>query len=880
MNNYKLIQGLNSFPKLSVIIPVFNVEGYLVECLDSIVAQNYPNIEIIAIDDGSTDGSLSVLTEYAKQCPQLQVINQKNSGAGVARNKGVEIAKGKYVLFVDPDDVIELGALDELVGLAEEKSAEIVLFSIARYDSELKTEILKSSQPRRAVALPDVFSGKDIASNIYTIFSDGPSPCNKLILREFIVSNNLKFQALPRVNDLCFSYSALALAQRITIINKAYYKYRTNRKGSSQNTTDRDPTPVCFAYLRLKEVLLQKGVFDKFSVSFYKAFYNSCAYTFRQMKSLITAKDLHNKLHSDKFSLITGAKLDRTAFESSNEYLAYTAFWQEEQPYMLMLSPKQRNLAVNMPNFLNDKKRRVLGIMCSSLRPGGIERAITHLVPIFEKNGYNIVLMTSAPESPIEYPLPEGCVRVVTGRDTPDGSRYDCIKAVILKYEIKTVIAHEYYFLTVGKDIDAVHSAGAKVVVHHHSVFSNMYLREGRERTLPQILKAYKKADAMITLSDIDAAFFNLVGCKAIKIVDPVPKILPLSEKKSSGHTIIWVARFVEGKRPLDAIKIFELVYNQMPDARLIMLGDGEIGQVKSVKAYLDSNPQLRDVVSLKGHQENVFEYEKDADLFLTTTQFDGFSLSIVEAKAMGLPVVSYSMPYLETVKPGTGVVSVPQGDIVAAAEAIRRIFNDRDLSQRLSIESRASYDYFASFDQWKSYSYLFSLLDGSISFSPRHIDYDSLEIIIDTMLTHVDQALNRVLSKNIALDKDLGNVQNKLESERENAAVLSKSLTERNQLITAKDKRIDDLERRVKLRTKEVVERNQLITAKDKRIDDLERRVKLRTKEVVERNQLITAKDKRIEGYIRDIENLKNSRSYRLGLLLTWPIRKILRMR
>ena len=86
----------------------------------------------------------------------------------------------------------------------------------------------------------------------------------------------------------------------------------------------------------------------------------------------------------------------------------------------------------------------------------------------------------------------------------------------------------------------------------------------------------------------------------------------------------------------------------------------------------------------------------------------------------------------------------------------------------------------------------------------------------------------------------------------------------------------VDDLERRVKLRTKEVVERNQLITAKDARIDDLENRIKLRTKEVVERSQLITAKDARIDEYVRQLADLRNSWAYRLGRMLTWPARKL----
>ena len=842
MHDDQAIQAESSYPLVSVVLPVFNVERYLVECLDSIAAQDYPNLEIIAVDDGSTDGSLKALEKYASSHRGMTVIHQENSGAGVARNRGVAEAKGKYVLFVDPDDTIEPCTLRELVGTAEAKTAEIVLFGIARYDAELKTVLMTASQPKRAVELADVFAGEDIASHIYTTFSDGPSPCNKLFLRKFIVDHGLAFQDLPRVNDLSFSYSALALAQRICVINKAYYKYRTSRKGSSQNTTDKDPSPVCAAYHRLMDVLSRAGVFPKFSGSFYKAFYNSCSYTFRQMKRLATARKLFEILHSKSMAAITGPKLGRGSFETDNELAVYKNFWLERSPYRLMLSPAQRRFANDMP-ALSGGRRKVLGIMCSSLRPGGIERAVTHLAPMFVQNGFDIVLLTSAPPSPVEYPLPEGCIRVTTGRDSKDGSRYDCIRAAILKYGIDKVIVHEYYMLTIGKDIDAIHSAGAQAIVHHHSVFSNMYLREDRERALPQLLKAYRSADAMITLSGIDADFFGLMGCRTVKITDPVPDIPPPAAKMSAGHTLIWVARFVDGKRPLDAVRIFELVLQQVADARLVMLGDGETAQIKLVNDYLSTRPDLCKAVALNGHQPDVFKFERDADVFLTTSKFDGFSLSIIEAKAMGLPVVSYAMPYLETVKPGTGVLSVPQSDIAAAADAVVRIFSDDVLRLRLSRESRISYEHFAAHDQWDSYSRLFGMLDGTVDFPQRGIERESAKIVVDTFLDHVDRAFMRVIGKSIERGKALDDAQKSLSAEQAKSAALGKTLDVTQKSLSAEQTKSATLGR-----------------------------------SLGETQKKLSAEQARRAAAEREVQQLKASTAYRTGMLVTWPARKLWR--
>ena len=93
--------------KVSVIIPVYNVEPYLKQCMDSVVGQTLKDIEIICVDDGSTDGSLDILKEYATEDSRIQIIEQKNAGAGAARNNGMRHATGKYLSFLDSDDFFE-----------------------------------------------------------------------------------------------------------------------------------------------------------------------------------------------------------------------------------------------------------------------------------------------------------------------------------------------------------------------------------------------------------------------------------------------------------------------------------------------------------------------------------------------------------------------------------------------------------------------------------------------------------------------------------------------------------------------------------------------------------------------------------------------------
>ena len=124
-----LIQNkIDYTPKVSVIIPVYNVEQYLRECLDSVVNQTLKEIEIICVDDGSTDNSLEILKEYAKKDKRITVIVQKNLHAGVARNAGLTVAKGEYIHFLDSDDWLDKNTYEDLYNLIKSKNVSLVLF--------------------------------------------------------------------------------------------------------------------------------------------------------------------------------------------------------------------------------------------------------------------------------------------------------------------------------------------------------------------------------------------------------------------------------------------------------------------------------------------------------------------------------------------------------------------------------------------------------------------------------------------------------------------------------------------------------------------------------------------------------------------------------
>jgi len=121
---------------ISVVLPVYNAERFLRQCLDSIINQTLRNIEIICVDDGSTDGSLAILREYAARDARVIIVTQENKGAGAARNKGIEVARGEYLSFLDSDDFFELSMLEKAHAKVVKDNADIVVWQCDRYNNE------------------------------------------------------------------------------------------------------------------------------------------------------------------------------------------------------------------------------------------------------------------------------------------------------------------------------------------------------------------------------------------------------------------------------------------------------------------------------------------------------------------------------------------------------------------------------------------------------------------------------------------------------------------------------------------------------------------------------------------------------------------------
>ena len=210
--------------KISVIVPVYNTEKYIHECISSIINQTFKDIEVICIDDGSTDNSLNILNDFAKRDSRINVVHQDNMGISKTRNVGLSLAKGEYVTFMDSDDYFELTALEECYSIAEKLSLDFLIFKLLNFDNETGEKIYKKNfemKHLRDKVGDNVFNYRDVMEYFFRI---SPTTAGKFYRREFL--SDLRYVEGLIFEDNPFFIKAFLKADRVYFYDKHLYHRR------------------------------------------------------------------------------------------------------------------------------------------------------------------------------------------------------------------------------------------------------------------------------------------------------------------------------------------------------------------------------------------------------------------------------------------------------------------------------------------------------------------------------------------------------------------------------------------------------------------------------------------------------------------------------
>lgn len=314
---------MESTPKVSVIIPIYNAAEFLPECLESILGQSLTDIEIICVNDGSPDNSLDIIKKYADKDHRLKWITQENQGAGAARNNGMRQAEGEYLAFLDSDDFFDENMLRDAYEAAHEANADVCVFDADLYNQRTQ-EFKKCTWAFRRQLFPknQPFSPlqADARDHIFRMFNGWP--WDKLYKREYIQRIGLEYQNLRTTNDMYFVFIALARASRIVTVDKVLAHQRVDVNTSLSRTREKSWNCFYTALLAMQKELKDKGLYSFYEKAFVNWALNFSLWQLNTMKGE-PYEWTYKLLKSEGFEQLDITRHPRNYFFDEKEYAQF-----------------------------------------------------------------------------------------------------------------------------------------------------------------------------------------------------------------------------------------------------------------------------------------------------------------------------------------------------------------------------------------------------------------------------------------------------------------------------------------------------------------------------------------------------------------------------
>lgn len=308
-------------PKISVIVPVYNTEKYLHQCLDTIINQTLKEIEIICVDDGSTDNSLQILKEYQKNDARIIILNQNNGGGGKARNAGIEISTGEYLAFLDSDDFFDLKLLEKMYNQALSDDADVVGCEADTYD-------IRDNKLSPYFRIPDEyipnkipFSYLDLPKYIFVTLQT--IPWNKLYRREMVLYYKLRFQDVHHHNDNYFSLMAVVIAKRITLVKESLVYYRVGMKTNTQSRVYEHPLDFVLVISAIRDTLIEYNLYQILEQGFVNYVLSISLSQDKKLRGSTSLESVYNYIQTVIFEEYGINNHDMNYYYNKLDYLKY-----------------------------------------------------------------------------------------------------------------------------------------------------------------------------------------------------------------------------------------------------------------------------------------------------------------------------------------------------------------------------------------------------------------------------------------------------------------------------------------------------------------------------------------------------------------------------
>ncbi len=290
-----------SRPKVSIIIPVYNVEKYLETCLNSVAAQTLKETEVIVVDDGSTDQSPRIIEKFKQRYSHFICLSQSNQGVSAARRNGLARSEGETVLFIDADDFIPSTYCERLYNALQANGADMSVGPLVRYYTDTRQAV-----PEDMAAFSRSCLEGEKKTLLFSNFPAVMALCGKLIRRELWDSTPLTFSSYPTGEDICPSIQLIACAKKIAPVKEAVYFYRQAREGSLSTSSKERFVGLFHGFLDARDYLIQSGQYAVYAPGF-EYVRLVCLLSFMEMYGLSAQEE--KLLTQNRQSLLLPARL-------------------------------------------------------------------------------------------------------------------------------------------------------------------------------------------------------------------------------------------------------------------------------------------------------------------------------------------------------------------------------------------------------------------------------------------------------------------------------------------------------------------------------------------------------------------------------------------
>jgi len=658
--------------KISIIIPIFNAELYLRECLDSIINQTYKNLEIILVNDDSTDNSEQIILEYLNLDQRIQYFkNNCNKGTFEARRFAIKNATGEYILFIDADDWISLDTC-QILEKHMKKDIDIIQYSIVKIKSNPNESLYKFLYNfeinYHSMNNQRVFESFFVEYRWVSWMLCGK--CIKTSLIQKAVAHVPEDSYITWSEDYLIVFICAYFANSYIGCKKVKYYYREHPASSENNLNfNKD--------VWIENYKIFFAIYNKFIDE--NHIYNKYPYI-KNEENLIYAimKRFYYKMQR-KDQIKYFAELCDYLDEKRVFSVLYNFFPLKSIIYLTESIPIK--LKPSSPI-------KTVAFMLYRLDQGGIERVTSLLLSLFKGMNYKVVLFCIK-DNDIDFYSFNTVTKIVADEYNPFTTLEDAINT----YNIDLIINQDHHSVLRLYILFYAKMKGIRIIQCIHLMPLYFQLLND-ENTKYRCDKIYSKlADAILCLSGRDQLYYQDRGIKAIYMPNPLTfNNVDIKCAALDNHNILFVGRLATQKNPKFMIRTLPYIINEIPNTRLIICGDiaNEEPELKEELVNLAKELEVFDKIDFVGNVLNIGEFFQNSAVHVMPSRYEGMPMVWGEAKSNGVPTVYTRMDYLEFAYL-EGSVVVDQGDIVGFANEVIKLLKDLDYRRLLGKKAKES---------------------------------------------------------------------------------------------------------------------------------------------------------------------------------------------